>query len=72
MRDFPLLNSTTGGVTPITRNGAQPHWNSLHFHSYSFWVSDSVEGFISDAVIPVELLYSSRTAPFLRSTQMSG
>jgi hypothetical protein len=48
-------------VTTITRNGAPPHWNLMHFLAYSFWVGDSVEGFISDAVIDVELFYSSRT-----------
>jgi hypothetical protein len=33
----------------------------MHFLAYFFWVGDSVEGFTSDAVIDVELLYSSRT-----------
>ena len=73
-RPIELLNSATPQVTPITLNGAPPHWFPLHFHSYFFWVSDTVEGFISDVVVNVELLDSWQTLPTSLSllVRMSG
>ena len=54
-------------VMQVTMAGAQPHWNLLFLRQTFTWANDYAEGFITDVVIPAELLHSSRTSQVRRS-----